>query len=78
MLARDITWTKLATYPVRTCRSIILPDPCALCTRRIVAGQRYHDGDYHRRAHVDCVEKSRAWAERQAKKRETLPPQVTT
>ena len=39
-------------YPVRTCQTL---HHCAVCDEPIMAGERYHDGGYNRRAHTDCA-----------------------
>jgi hypothetical protein len=49
-------WSKFARHKIRTCRTL---HRCGLCHEHIVQGERYHDGGYDRRAHVDCVELGR-------------------
>jgi hypothetical protein len=39
-------------YPMRRCQTL---HTCALCEDHIVMGERYYDGGYGRRAHVDCI-----------------------
>jgi len=39
-------------YQVRTCRSLHY---CEICKRDITDGQKYYDGGYGRRAHMECV-----------------------
>jgi len=46
---QPIDFTK---YPIRTCQSLHVCDPCG---EQITLGQKYHDGGYGRRAHVACV-----------------------
>ena len=41
-----------AKYRIRTCYYM---HECAVCEEDIRAGQRYHDGGYSRRAHLDCA-----------------------
>jgi hypothetical protein len=43
---------KLVKKPIRTCRSLHF---CELCGKSITLGERYHDGGYGYRAHVECV-----------------------
>jgi len=42
-------WDK---YPVRVC---LYSHECRICKGPIVASEKYYDGGYSRRAHVDCV-----------------------
>jgi hypothetical protein len=41
-------------YPIRTCRTMHL---CCICKNNIMNSQKYYDGGYHRRAHLNCVNK---------------------
>lgn len=41
-------------YPIRTCQSLHC---CDICGESITLGQKYYDGGYGRRAHVDCAGK---------------------
>lgn len=53
--SNDSPQMKLARWQkrkIRTCRWL---NHCRLCGRDITEGQRYHDGGYGCRAHVDCV-----------------------
>ena len=43
---------KLSELPIRTGRGKHL---CCVCLRDIATGNRYHDGGYYRRAHLQCV-----------------------
>ncbi len=42
-------------YPIRTCRWL---NECALCGKAITDGQKYRDGGYGRRAHIECADLS--------------------
>lgn len=48
---RPMTPERLRAYRVRTCNSM---HECCLCESTITLGQRYHDGGYGKRAHVEC------------------------
>ena len=48
----DIDWE---SYPVRHCRTL---HTCRVCRERITIGDKYYDGGYKRRAHVDCARSS--------------------
>lgn len=39
-------------YKTRTCKTLHY---CAVCNNDILPGERYHDGGYGRRAHIDCA-----------------------
>ena len=43
---------RIAEKKIRVCRSM---HHCDLCNKDILNGQKYHDGGYGMRAHVDCV-----------------------
>lgn len=40
------------TKPIRTCRTM---HACCACDKVIQDGQKYHDGGYGKRAHVECL-----------------------
>jgi hypothetical protein len=42
----------LSHFKARTCR--LYWHICAVCCKRIEPGERYYDGGYGRRAHIDC------------------------
>lgn len=46
----------IAELTIRTCRTLHV---CFLCRQPIYAGEKYHDGGYGRRAHVDCARKGK-------------------
>lgn len=52
---RGIWASRAKRYPLRTCLYL---NHCALCDGDITDGQRYYDGGYGRRAHVECVERA--------------------
>ena len=39
-------------YPLRTC---LYMNECAVCGQRITSGQKYYDGGYNRRCHIECA-----------------------
>lgn len=41
----------ISEYPVRTCYSL---HECYVCRKNITIGDRYFDGGYRFRAHVQC------------------------
>lgn len=49
MAKKEIDYQK---YPIRVCHSC---HGCEICRLNIYAGQKYYDGGYNRRAHVECV-----------------------
>ena len=49
-LIPQVTWRR---YRVRRCLSL---HHCEVCDKPIVPNDLYHDGGYHRRAHVACVD----------------------
>lgn len=44
--------TYYSRKPIRICRSLHF---CQICANDIKHGEKYHDGGYHKRAHVDCI-----------------------
>lgn len=49
----DMANLSVGKYPIRTCRSL---HHCELCSKDITLGQRYRDGGYGRRLHVECAQ----------------------
>ena len=44
-------WLKYGHYKIRTCYRLHF---CAVCGHEIMLGQKYFDGGYQRRAHLEC------------------------
>jgi hypothetical protein len=40
-------------------RTSMYGDQCGICGGRIAVGDKYHDGGYGRRAHLECAKRER-------------------
>ena len=50
--SREQWIARFRSYPVRVCCYL---NECEVCNGAIYSGEKYHDGGYGRRAHVNCL-----------------------